>query len=104
MPQYQVNADSNPSNVIAYVPRYCEYKSRPDEIHSTFQSNGINKTWTTSRTFQYKLGAFYTGLKVSPHVTDSLFTAIYNGTKLTDPYQCYYAFYRDWETDRKSVV
>lgn len=59
MSQFQVNADSNPSNVIGYVPRYCEYKSRPDEIHSTFQSHGINKSWTTSRTFQYKLGALY---------------------------------------------
>ena len=77
---------------MGYVPRYREYKSRPDEIHSVFQSNGIYKAWTTSRSSQYLAGPPSTFLKVDPHVTGTIFSSVYDGTKNTDPYQCYFAF------------
>jgi hypothetical protein len=80
------------NSVIGYIPRYAEYKSRYDEIHSTFQSGGILKTWTIPRSIQSVAAQPILGLKVSPLVGRNLFSAVYDGTKLTDSFLCRYRY------------
>ena len=80
------------NSVIGYIPRYAEYKSRYDEIHSTFQSGGILKTWTIPRSIQSVAAQPILGLKISPLVGRNLFSAVYDGTKITDSFLCRYRY------------
>ena len=80
------------NDVLGYGPRYNEYKSRLDEVHCNFQSGGNLKAWTIPRSIQLSGVAVSKSLKIDPHVTNSIFSAIYDGTKNTDSYLHHFLF------------
>ena len=63
-----------------------------DEVHCNFQSGGNLKAWTIPRSIQLSGVAVSKSLKIDPHVTNSIFSAIYDGTKNTDPYLHHFLF------------
>ena len=77
---------------MGYGPRYSEYKSRLDEVHCNFQSDGNLKAWAIPRTVQLGSDSMVNVLKISPKVTNTIFSAIYDGTKNTDPYLHHFYF------------
>ena len=80
------------NDVLGYAPRYNEYKSRLDEVHCNFQSGGNLKAWTIPRSIQLSGVVVSKSLKIDPHVTNSIFSVIYDGTKNTDPYLHHFLF------------
>ena len=72
--------------------RYNEYKSRLDEVHCKFQSAGNLKAWAIPRSVQLDSTFISSSLKISPAITNTIFSAIYDGTKNTDPFLHHFFF------------
>ena len=82
----------NNSDILGYVPRYNEYKSRVDEVHCNFQSHGNLRAWSVPRTPTLSKLSVKNLIRVSPLVTQSIFSAVPNGSKDTDSYLCHYLY------------
>ena len=68
-------SDQHNSDILGYVPRYNEFKSRVDEVHCNFHSHGNLRAWPVPRTPTRSKLNVKNLIRVSPLVTQSIFSA-----------------------------
>lgn len=85
---------TNDNNVLGYVPRYIEYKTRVDYIHGEFESfsetsspvSGFLSAWTAPRQTQLNssLKATNAFFKIRPNIWNNISTVSYKGKESED--------------------
>lgn len=107
-PSYMLNrngiAGVGPSvinNVLGYVSRYAEYKSRVNRAHGAFSKavnpNGESESgplnfWVTSMMNQNPYAFGFTAYKCNPRSADSVFAVNYDGTDASDHFLEHFHF------------
>lgn len=80
-------------SLLGFSPRYAEYKTRQSETHGSFMHLQPDYDWTLSNNgFAILSGSSVYNYKISPEITDRLFSVAYDGSMMTDPFICYFSF------------
>lgn len=95
--EYTYCDPSNPTNnndILGYVPRYIEYKTRVDYVHGEFESftetssptNGFLSAWTAPRQTQLNssLKATNAFFKIRPNIWNNIANVTYKGKESED--------------------
>lgn len=83
----------NPTALLGFSPRYFEYKTRQSEVHGTFQYSQVDQNWTLSNnSYGAAAGSSVLMYKISPFITDRIFSLAFDGSMQSDPFMCYFSF------------
>lgn len=85
------NPDTFNSNVLyGFAPRYYEYKQRQNEVHGSFMTGQPDYEWTiTNNSIGILFGDNPFSYKVTPRLSNRLFTVGYDGSIASDPFFMY---------------
>lgn len=95
---FKLNTSNVPSflaagTLLGYSPRFAEYKTRQSETHGSFQFLQPDYDWTLSNnTFSVASASSPDNYKISPLITNRLFSVAYDSSIQSDPFICYFSF------------
>ena len=77
-----------------YQARYCEYKTRLDEVHGLLQSKKSLSPWVSPRSMTLTQQGYIStaDLYVNPKITDTLFALKYDGKQEADAFICHFRY------------
>lgn len=88
--------DSKPDEIIGFNTRYHEYKTRQDEIHGEFVSDGSLRGWTiqnnNEKSFDNTQSSMMKMFKIKPSIVNQVMKVEYDGYVGSDPFLCWFDF------------